>query len=187
MPDLEEKISGWRQQMLAAGIESPVPLEELEIHLRDEIERQMKSGLSEQKAFEISVQQMGQAQLLRTEFKKAEKLSLNQIFGRIGALLLGIVLQFPGSFQFRDEFAMTNGKLVLWLLGLILQIWAVISLWRTFCEFKKTERTIMKKIAIIGFGIFTILFGPALILPALDNTINREFGITTSFGRLSLE
>jgi hypothetical protein len=32
--------------MLAAGIETPLPLEELEIHLREEIERQVKSGLN---------------------------------------------------------------------------------------------------------------------------------------------
>ena len=39
MFDLEQAIAGWRRQMLAAGIQSPVPLEELGIHLRDEIER----------------------------------------------------------------------------------------------------------------------------------------------------
>jgi len=37
MFDLEQAIIAWRQQMLAAGIKSPVPLEELENHLRDEI------------------------------------------------------------------------------------------------------------------------------------------------------
>ena len=33
--------------MLAAGIKTPMPLEELEILLREEIDRQMKSGLNE--------------------------------------------------------------------------------------------------------------------------------------------
>lgn len=70
MFDLEQVIVNWRNQMLAAGIQSPVPLEELEIHLREEIEQQMKLGLSGQKAFEISLQQIGQAQPLKTEFKK---------------------------------------------------------------------------------------------------------------------
>ena len=51
MFDLEQSIAEWRQQMLAAGIKTPVPLEELEIHLREEIERQMKSGLNEQTGF----------------------------------------------------------------------------------------------------------------------------------------
>ena len=44
MFDLEQSIAEWRRQMLAAGIKTPVPLEELEIHLREEIEQQMKSG-----------------------------------------------------------------------------------------------------------------------------------------------
>ena len=37
MSDLEQSIAEWRKQMLAAGIETPVPLEELEIHLREDI------------------------------------------------------------------------------------------------------------------------------------------------------
>jgi hypothetical protein len=73
MFNLEQSIVDWRQQMLAAGIKTPVPLEELEIHLREEIERQMKSGLNEQKAFKISVQQLGQSENIEIEFKKIER------------------------------------------------------------------------------------------------------------------
>ncbi len=73
MFDLEQSIEEWRRQMLAAGIQTPVPLEELESHLRDEIERQVKSGLSEPIAFEVSVKQVGQPQSLRNEFKKVER------------------------------------------------------------------------------------------------------------------
>ena len=29
-------MTDWRRQMIAAGIKTPVPLEELEIHLREE-------------------------------------------------------------------------------------------------------------------------------------------------------
>jgi len=71
MFDLEKSIADWRKQMLAAGIKTPVPLEELEIHLREEIERQMKSGLEEREAFTSAVQKIGQARALKTEFKKA--------------------------------------------------------------------------------------------------------------------
>jgi hypothetical protein len=71
MPDLESSIATWRQQMLAAGIQSPVPLEELEIHLREEIERQLKTGATGQHAFEAAIAQMGMAATLKTEFKKA--------------------------------------------------------------------------------------------------------------------
>ena len=100
MFDLEKAISDWRQRMLAAGIKTPVPLEELENHLREEIERQTKSGLNEQKAFESSIRQIGPPKALKREFKKS-------------------------------------------------------------------DRTFMKKLMIILLGIFGVLFGPAVFLPAL--------------------
>jgi len=72
MFDLEQSIADWRRQMLAAGIKSPVPLEELETHLREEIERQMKSRLDGQKAFNFAVQQIGKADVMKNEFEKAD-------------------------------------------------------------------------------------------------------------------
>jgi len=71
MFNLEDKISEWRKQMLAAGIKTPAPLEELEIHLREEIERQMKAGWNEPEAFNSAIQKIGQARALKVEFKKA--------------------------------------------------------------------------------------------------------------------
>jgi len=71
MFDFEQAITEWRQQMIAAGIKTPVPLEELENHLREEIERQMKSGLNEQEAFNFAIQKIGRPYLLKSEFKKA--------------------------------------------------------------------------------------------------------------------
>ena len=68
MFNLEEKISEWRKQMLAAGIQSPVPLEELEIHLREDIERQLRSGLNAQQALEFATQRIGMVNVLGSEF-----------------------------------------------------------------------------------------------------------------------
>ena len=70
MFDLEKAIAEWRRQMLAAGIKTPVPLEELESHLREDIERQMKSGLSAQRAFEIAMENIGQAPNSKGNSKK---------------------------------------------------------------------------------------------------------------------
>ena len=72
MFDLEKSIADWRQHMLAVGIKTPVPLEELESHLREEIERQMKSGLNAQRAFEDAIQQIGKAHMLKHEFEKVD-------------------------------------------------------------------------------------------------------------------
>jgi hypothetical protein len=73
MFDLEEKISGWRQQMLTAGIQSCSTLDELESHLRDQIQQQIKAGNIEQTAFEMSSQQIGRGESLQGEFIKIEK------------------------------------------------------------------------------------------------------------------
>ena len=70
MFNLNEEIAEWRRQMLAAGIKTPVPLNELESHLRDDVEQQMRSGLSAQQAFEAAVQGIGQAAVLECEFDK---------------------------------------------------------------------------------------------------------------------
>jgi len=72
MFNLEQSISDWRQQMLAAGIQTPVPLEELETHLREDIEQRLQSGSDEQSAFESAVQKIGHAHLIQGEFQKVE-------------------------------------------------------------------------------------------------------------------
>jgi leader peptidase (prepilin peptidase)/N-methyltransferase len=73
MFDLEKAIAEWRQQMLAAGIKTPVPLDELESHLRDDVDHQAKSGMKEQQAFEAAIQRIGHAGVLRNEFTKIDE------------------------------------------------------------------------------------------------------------------
>jgi hypothetical protein len=72
MFDLEKAIADWRQQLLTAGIQTPAPLEELEAHLREEIEQQMESALSEQDAFTSAVQKLGPADTVQNEFMKVD-------------------------------------------------------------------------------------------------------------------
>jgi len=71
MFNLEQSIANWRRQMLAAGLKSPEPLEELESHLRDEIQRQLKAGIKEPAAFEQAVRELGQPAALKQEFRRA--------------------------------------------------------------------------------------------------------------------
>lgn len=68
---LEQSITEWRQQMLAAGIKTPVLLEELENHLREGIERLEKAGQGPQPAFEMAVRTIGQCGELKREFNRA--------------------------------------------------------------------------------------------------------------------
>ena len=104
MFNLQHAITEWRQQMVKAGIKTPVPLEELEIHLREEIERQMKSGLNEQMAFEISVQRIGQPKMLNLEFKQSERTFMRRTL----IILLGIFAVLFGPAVFLPALALHN-------------------------------------------------------------------------------
>jgi cation transport ATPase len=73
MFDLEKQIVEWRQKLLAAGIKAPVPLDELENHLRSEIERLMQAGMDAKESCETAMEKMGAANALQIEFAKVEK------------------------------------------------------------------------------------------------------------------
>ena len=70
MFNLDHAIAEWRRQMIAGGIRSPEILDELESHLREDIEQQTRAGLNAQQAFENAVQRMGKSGLLKAEFAK---------------------------------------------------------------------------------------------------------------------
>ena len=104
--------------MLAAGIKTPVPLEELEIHLREEIERQMKSGLCQQQAFEISSPLMGEAALIKDEFKKigTTRRSMMRTIAMLMSLfgtVLGGGMVLPAIGQWRDRAVLHLGPLLM--------------------------------------------------------------------------
>ena len=139
MFDFKQSISEWRKQMLAAGIKSPVPLDELEIHLREEIERQIKSRLNEQKAFEISVQQIGQPKMLKGEFNKSERTFMKRtlmILVGIFGVLFGTAFILPALAWYRDHGAMPAEHLAPLLLGAMI---VIAGLSTTIYGFKKRK------------------------------------------------
>ena len=69
MFDLEESIAQWRRQMLVAGIKTK-SLDELESHLREEVEKQIKAGQKPKQAFEIAAEEIGRPAMLKAEFAK---------------------------------------------------------------------------------------------------------------------
>jgi leader peptidase (prepilin peptidase) / N-methyltransferase len=101
MFNLEQAIADWRRQMLAGGIQTPVPLEELESHLRDDIEGQMLSGVDAQQAFNTATGRIGPARMLKREFAKVD--GINQVLKRklvwalIGVAFLGCWMGFGSS------------------------------------------------------------------------------------------
>jgi hypothetical protein len=124
MFDLENAIADWRRQMIAGEIKSPKVLSELESHLREDIKQQRKSGWSEQKAFENSVQRIGQPEILKREFKKTERALMKRssimICTGIVGLLVGMAFVMPAIAQYWHNGAMAASEVALLLLGVVL-------------------------------------------------------------------
>jgi hypothetical protein len=145
MFNLEQSIAEWRQQMLAAGIKSPAPLEELESHLREEIERLRELGIDEGRAFGKAVQQIGPPNALKREFQKLNMLTIER--KRIIAIAAGVLTVFTGfilvwgaAVQSREAEKMAGSR-ALFVLGLSLFIdGAAISFLASKRSFLATKR-----------------------------------------------
>jgi hypothetical protein len=70
MFDLDRAITEWRRQLGAGALQAPELLDELESHLRDDIEEQVRSGSQAQSAFAAAVARIGKAAALQSEFGK---------------------------------------------------------------------------------------------------------------------
>src|SRR5438105_2760291 len=103
MFNLNHAISEWRQEMAAGGLKNRKVLDELENHLREDIERWMVEGKTAEQAFEIATQSIGPARSLNAEFDKVgRKHSMRQV--RLKTLVcvtlvasLGLFLAFTSS------------------------------------------------------------------------------------------
>ena len=67
---IEGKISEWRDIYISSGHISDVDLDELEDHLREEIQELSSKGLSEEEAFFVAVRRIGNSSSLSKEFRK---------------------------------------------------------------------------------------------------------------------
>ncbi len=91
MFNLEQSIAAWRRQMLAAGVKNRNVLEELESHLREEVERQARSGAGAEQAFAMATQRIGQPAALQQEFAKAGAMKATRL-----QQLKAVLLRFMG-------------------------------------------------------------------------------------------
>jgi ABC-type transport system involved in cytochrome c biogenesis permease subunit len=72
MFDLNHAISDWRQDMQARGVKEVEALDELEAHLRDVFEQNVKAGVERQEAFDLASEQLGRSAELAAEFQKLD-------------------------------------------------------------------------------------------------------------------
>lgn len=104
MFDLEKAIYEWRQQMTDAGLKSTEVLDELECHLRDDVEQQIAAGTEAHEAWTEAMTRMGAAGALRKEFGKACEGGWSGMLrcGNIG-LVLCVILNLLGLYVFHRK------------------------------------------------------------------------------------
>jgi hypothetical protein len=175
MFNLKQSICEWRKQMLAAGIKTPEPLEELEIHLREEIELQIKLGSTGQKAFEIAAGKIGQANPLTQEFKKINGMDKAQLRRRASfafAAILGFYSFIFARLLIKND--LTSNERLLGLASVATTLLAVYVVWQIMPRFFPVvaNKAVQSAIGIIGgiSGMGWIIAFACFILPRFDFT-----------------
>src|SRR5438552_4153669 len=92
MFDLESQIRRWRSDLAAAMGNLPEPLDELESHLRDDIDRRIQLGADAQSAFEAARAQLGEAARLAREFARTSDIRWIPGWIAIGTVAAAVLL-----------------------------------------------------------------------------------------------
>lgn len=120
MFDLDQAIGEWRRQMRSGGIKSRVLLDELESHLRDDVEEQVRSGLDAMHAFDASVRSLGPPTELRSEFEDANshlnpeehmKRKLRNILAILAIIAVEMGFIMPALAQWRISATPSTGEM----------------------------------------------------------------------------
>jgi len=89
MFDIEKAIVEWRRTLSQKGLVDAPTLNELESHLRDEIDQQLIRGLNLERSFQLAIGQIGSATSLNTEFKKVTTMKTQKAEKILGAVGFG--------------------------------------------------------------------------------------------------
>ena len=147
MFDLDQAIRSWRRHLHRAALLTATDLDELESHLRDEIEEREAEGVAVEAAFHTAVERLGDAESLRREFGKNGSVSRRLFAGlRLMFILPLTALWFyffgpdlPGS-ELPVDYYVVNvidlfGRALVYLAGIWLAvrsrqwIWAALFAW----------------------------------------------------------
>ncbi len=183
MFDLEQAIADWQKQMLAAGIQTPAPLEELEIHLREDVGRQMRSGTSAQQAFEVAAQRIGQARALKFEFEK-DGLSMEAWLVKLACMACGIVAALFSLWILLVLLTAHEPNLIERVLGVI-AVAAIILSWRYGRRFLPAIQRQRIRTAIGGLCCLASVGGMMLFIKSiLPHFLNQPAGASLPVGRM---
>jgi hypothetical protein len=176
MFNLEQAITQWRRQMQAAAIKTPEHLDELESHFREELAAQVRLEPDAEKAFELAVQKIGRAALLKAEFAKVRR---PEKFPRwetwlAGLLLVGLIM--PVGIYALLKFELSPGWRLLGVANLAVLVLAVagrrrINGWFPVIADQRVRRMIGLSLALAGMAGMILFMN--VILPRFDLTMGQ--------------
>jgi hypothetical protein len=162
MFNLERAIGDWRRRMIAEGIKAPVPLDELESHLREDFGAFVAAGEPDPTAFERAVLHLGDSREIRTEFGKirttslaAEKIAISVLVGAM--VLFGVMLlrrMATGKLSFllvAHIFCVTAGYVTAFMMG-------GLAIWRAWSRRSGRLKEGILKIAGASAGLAVVGF-----------------------------
>jgi hypothetical protein len=157
MFNLEQAIAEWRREMIAAGIKTPVPLEELESHLREDVEQQRRTGVDTEEAFRLAAERIGKAENVREEFGKIEdaKRTRNRERLRRWSVIAGTGFVFT-MMSITWYFGARSGKMEITWVEVVLALGAMAAI----LAFDWVGRSVSKYLPVIHDGwILAIALG----------------------------
>ena len=181
MRDLNEKISEWRSRMAAGGIKSPTVLDELESHLREDVEREARAGWDGVAAFENAVNRIGRGDLLKAEFAKIKE-SKEKLMSRIIGIACCVFTSLYSLMLAPHLFLIHELSPMERILGLTAVIITLVSLVGLKFSYKilpviRNQRVRIRIVAMCGLvaiawlGVFSSLL-PNVIVPYVFRNIN---------------
>ena len=157
MFQLDHAIAEWRREMFACGIKSSAVLDEMESHVREDMERQMRSGEVEYKAFERAVQRIGPGRGVALEFEKINTLEKNQmkrtfvILVALFGMVFGMAMILPALGQWSRTGVLHMYPL---LMGMVLVVaGGLVSFYGIWTQ-KAAQGRRLISLAVTGAGIF---------------------------------
>jgi ABC-type transport system involved in cytochrome c biogenesis permease subunit len=183
MFNLEQAIAEWRRQMLAAGIKSPVPLEELESHLRQDFAALVLAGKPEPEAFQLAAARLGSPASMRIEFDKIKGGQIRSV--KIGWLLWlaavivtaallarGLIAGRMNPLMFAHVLAMTAGYGAAFLTG----IFGICSVcWRLFDRLSQVRQQSLGRTVYLfsHLALGLVIVGMMVGLPVSQQLFGR--------------
>jgi hypothetical protein len=174
MHNLERRIAEWRKTLATEPNITRQMLDELETHLRENVDDLLRTGLSEPEAFDRAANQLGATSALAAEFGKVHgatwlPVKIASITAVGTALTLAIVL--PCSARFGADLILgihvylaTLGYLTVFLTGAL----GICFIWqRSFAEFSAARAESIRKASLIFSSVAAALTSGAIVLGAI--------------------